>query len=87
MKHLYDDLYLGTDEYNYILYKRGIYNSGKLKGSEKFTPIGYYGTNLRLLFVRLMELKTHEHIENEHYDELLKVINEILQIMKKALKE
>lgn len=82
MKHIYKDYYLDTDKYNYILCKRCIRQQGKNKGSEYFEEIGYYGTNIKMLFKRLIELKVHEHIENEKYGELLSAIQQILDAMK-----
>ena len=80
MKHLINDYYLDTDKNNYVLVKRGISTSGKNQGKEKFENIGYYGTNLELLYTRIFDLYIHENVLNIKFEEMLDTLRKIIKL-------
>ena len=80
MKHLINDYYLDTDKNNYVLVKRGISTSGKNQGKEKFENIGYYGTNLELLYTRIFDLYIHENVLNIKFEEMLDTLRDIIKL-------
>ena len=83
MKHLIEDYYLGTDENNYILYKRSINKSGKNKGGESFKPLSYFGQNINAVLKRLIDLKVQKSIENEGYEQLLDFCEQVIALKEK----
>jgi len=43
MIHIFDNYYIQASEMSFTLMRKGIVESGKEKGKDKFTPMGYYG--------------------------------------------
>ncbi len=81
MLHLINDYYMDTDKYNYILLKRMIKQDGKLKGTEYFVQLGYYGKNLRLLKQAICKIYVFENITNKEMDRLINGLNEIIEMI------
>lgn len=86
MTHLIGDYYLDRDKYNYILKKRFLRENGKYKGKEEFETLGYYGFSLQLLLNALVDKYCLDEIENLRFGEMLKFINDVLEVKKELIK-
>ena len=74
-----DDLRLTSDDFNYIVRKRKIVQTGKHKGEIKWDPISYHNTmghvakSLMQKNLRWSDAETVEQLEQEH-DRFKKII-------------
>ena len=76
LKHLFNELYIGNDAYNIIIYERSINTKGINIGMEKFTPISFH-SNLASAKHSLMREYTIANISNldiDNYFEFLDVV-------------
>lgn len=64
MINIDDRFYIDIDSMNYILKERKINKSGKNKGSEYFTAIGFYNT-VENAFEAYLELMTRETLSGK----------------------
>lgn len=84
LKHMFNEFYIGNDQYNIILYERSINSKGKAIGREHFTAISYH-TNLRSLKHSLMReyvLANIVNLDMDNYFEYLDVIIDSLDKVK-----
>ena len=47
--HVFDEYYISNDSLNMIVFKKGVIQSGKNKGNEKYSDDGFYTSSRALL--------------------------------------
>ena len=83
LKHLFEDVYIGSDKYNLIVYERTLNTKGSSVGKEQFTAVSYH-SNPKSLKHDLMRKYIIKNIINLEVDEYFKMLDVIIESLDKV---
>ena len=86
--HLYDDIYLSADKYQYIIFEKGIQEKGKNIGQEVEKNPKYF-PSLELVFKYLFNISFKDYLSNDQiktFEDMEVKYNQLLDELKEMKK-